>query len=58
MEIMPSCAIVIVRILLFVFFKKIIYSMHECYLHAHFYARRGHYIPLEMVVSHIVVAGN
>jgi hypothetical protein len=47
-------------LLLLLFFKRFIYLFYayEYTVAAFRHTRRGHWIPLQMVVSHHVVAGN
>jgi hypothetical protein len=42
------------------FFKRNIFISFTwvLYLHVHLHTRRGHWIPLQMVVSHDVIVGN
>jgi len=54
-----SC-LVSLQVFFFIFFKRFIYFMYVSTLSmsSSDNTRRGHWVPLQMVVSHHVVAGN
>ena len=54
----PECWSLGVCVLLFFFLKIYLFYVYEYTVDVFRHTRRGHWIPLQMVVSHYVVAGN